>query len=166
MSHEAPIVVTPATESHLELLAHDEAKFANEFGLRVAPGYLEFPEALEQALHSLRAGAPPEWATHLFIHRADAALIGLGGYTHAPVDGGVEIGYGIAPGYRGRGYATEAARQLVDKARAAGLDRVIAHTLAEPGASTRVLQHLGFRQVAEMVDPEDGPVWRWELALT
>jgi RimJ/RimL family protein N-acetyltransferase len=39
---------------------------------------------------------------------------------------------------------------------------VRAHTLPEENASTRVLAKCGFRQVGEMVDPEDGLVWRWE----
>jgi ribosomal-protein-alanine N-acetyltransferase len=40
--------------------------------------------------------------------------------------------------------------------------RVIAHTLPEPNASTRVLTKAGMRFVAEVWDPEDGRVWRWE----
>ena len=164
MSDEAPIVVTPATGSHLELLAHDETAFANEFGLRVAPGYLEFPEALEHALRTLRAGAPPEWATHLFIHAADRALIGIGGYTGPPDDGTVEIGYCLAPAYRGRGLATAAAAELVARARAAGVRSVQAHTLAVPNPSTGVLTALGFTRTAE-IDSEEGPLWRWELPL-
>jgi RimJ/RimL family protein N-acetyltransferase len=40
---------------------------------------------------------------------------------------------------------------------------VRAHTLPESNASTRVLTNCGFRKTAEVVDPDDGPVWRWEL---
>ncbi|MGH7631966.1 MAG: hypothetical protein ACREOF_21740 [Gemmatimonadales bacterium] len=29
-------------------------------------------------------------------------------------------------------------------------------------ASARVLEKLGFRRLGEVIDPEDGPVWRWE----
>lgn len=40
-----------------------------------------------------------------------------------------------------------------------------AHTLPEVNASTRVLEKCGFRHAAEIHDPVDGPVWRWELDL-
>ena len=32
----------------------------------------------------------------------------------------------------------------------------------EANASTRVLTKCGFRHVGEVMDPEDGLVWRWE----
>ena len=34
--------------------------------------------------------------------------------------------------------------------------------LPEATASTRVLRKCGFVHIGEVVDPEDGPVWRWE----
>jgi ribosomal-protein-alanine N-acetyltransferase len=75
----------------------------------------------------------------------------------------VEIAYGLAPAYQGRGYATEAAQELVARTFASGLvRRVIAHTLPEQNASTRVLSRCGFARVGELIDPEDGLVWRWE----
>jgi len=39
---------------------------------------------------------------------------------------------------------------------------VRAHTLPVSNPSTRVLLKCGFRDIGEVVDPEDGPVWRWE----
>jgi [ribosomal protein S5]-alanine N-acetyltransferase len=41
--------------------------------------------------------------------------------------------------------------------------RAIAHTLAERNPSTSVLRSVGMRFVDEVQDPDDGPVWRWEL---
>ena len=75
----------------------------------------------------------------------------------------MEIAYGIDPAHQGKGYATEAAEALV--LFAFGDDRVRlvrAHTLPEANASTRVLTKCGFRRTGEVVDPEDGLVWRWE----
>ena len=40
---------------------------------------------------------------------------------------------------------------------------VRAHTLPKPSASTRVLTTCGFQYVGEVMDPEDGLVWRWEV---
>ena len=41
--------------------------------------------------------------------------------------------------------------------------KVIAHTLPDGVASQRVLQKAGFRKAGEVVDPEDGLVWRFEI---
>ncbi|MBD1877257.1 GNAT family N-acetyltransferase [Coleofasciculus sp. FACHB-T130] len=82
-----------------------------------------------------------------------------------PDQGGVvEIAYGVDPEYQGRGYATEAARALVNFAFRSGQVRLVrAHTWAENNASMRVLAKCGFECIGEVVDPEDGLVWRWEL---
>jgi ribosomal-protein-alanine N-acetyltransferase len=75
----------------------------------------------------------------------------------------VEIAYGVAKEHEGKGYASEAAEALVKYAFDKEEVRVVrAHTLPEPNASTRVLTKCGFRHVGEVVDPEDGLVWRWE----
>lgn len=38
--------------------------------------------------------------------------------------------------------------------------QIIAHTLPETNASTRVLKKVGMHFVGEVLDPEDGRVWR------
>ena len=111
------------------------------------------------------AGAADPW-THGFaiVERASGEVVGSCAYKGAPgADGAVEIAYEVDLRYRRRGYATEAAQALADFA----LDRadvrfVCAHTLPADGASTRVLTKSGFTRVGEVVDPEDGLVWRWE----
>jgi RimJ/RimL family protein N-acetyltransferase len=77
--------------------------------------------------------------------------------------GEVEKGYGVAPERQGRGHATVAARWLIDTPFARGVEVVIAHTLAEFNASTTVLERCGMTKVDELVDPNDGPIWRWEV---
>jgi ribosomal-protein-alanine N-acetyltransferase len=75
----------------------------------------------------------------------------------------VEIAYGVAPGYEGRGYATEVAEALVNHAFLQPQVRLTrAHTLPERNASGRVLEKCGFQFVGPVTDPEDGLVWRWE----
>ena len=54
---------------------------------------------------------------------------------------------------------------LVERAVAAGVTIVSAHTLGADNPSTAVLRKSGFRRVAELDDPEVGPIWRWELAV-
>ena len=113
------------------------------------------------------ASGPDPWEHGFFIiERARGEVIGTAGFKGPPdADGMVEIAYGVVPSVEGRGYATEAAGALV---RFAGDDarvRLIrAHTLPELNASTRVLRKCGFVHIGEVVDSEDGPVWRWERA--
>jgi RimJ/RimL family protein N-acetyltransferase len=112
-------------------------------------------------------GAPPSPWTHGFalVERATGAVVGSCGYKGPPgPDGAVEIAYGLEPAHQGRGYAREAAAALVAFALDAGHARSVrAHTRPENGASARVLAACGFARVGEVVDPEDGPVCRWEI---
>ncbi len=98
------------------------------------------------------------------VDRATRAPIGSCGFKGPPdEDGMVEIAYGIAPEHQNNGYATEAADALVAFAIDSGRVRVVrAHTLAEANASARVLVKCAFRKIGPVIDPEDGPVWRWE----
>lgn len=98
------------------------------------------------------------------VHRITGALVGTCGFKGPPeAEGIVEIAYGVAPDHQGKGYATEAAEALVGYAFSSGRVRVVrAHTFSEANASTRVLTKRGFQLVGEVIDPEDGLVWRWE----
>jgi RimJ/RimL family protein N-acetyltransferase len=74
----------------------------------------------------------------------------------------VEIGYAIAPAFQRQGLATDAVAQMIHRAFAdPGVQAVDAHTLGETNASTRVLEKSGFEKIAEIMDPDDGPVWQW-----
>jgi RimJ/RimL family protein N-acetyltransferase len=76
----------------------------------------------------------------------------------------VEIAYSTVPGFEGLGVATEMAAELARIALQSPAVRcVIAHTLPEENASGRVLQKVGMTKVGEVIDPEDGKVWRWEM---
>jgi len=114
---------------------------------------------------AMSASAPDPWIHGFTIFdRETGATVGNCGFKGPPTtEGRVEIAYGVDEAYRGRGYATEAALGLAGYAFTAGGVRVVqAHTLPEESASTRVLRKSGFRYVGEVVDPEDGLVWRWE----
>ncbi|HSF95635.1 MAG TPA: GNAT family N-acetyltransferase [Thermohalobaculum sp.] len=59
----------------------------------------------------------------------------------------VEIGWRLLSATRGRGYATEAARTLVDHGfRTVGLDRIVSLIYRANRASNRVAEKLGFRR--------------------
>ncbi len=81
----------------------------------------------------------------LLCRRTGAApeLIGAAGLGRAP-SGGVELGYWIARAHWGQGYATEAARHLIEIASALRLPRLEASHFLDNPASGRVLEKLGF----------------------
>jgi RimJ/RimL family protein N-acetyltransferase len=103
----------------------------------------------------------------ILVHRESDMAVGKVGFKGAPAaDGVVEIAYMVEPEYQGQGYATEAAQALVIYAFQSGLVRVVrAHTLPQPNASARVLTKCGFSHLGEVIDPDDGTVWRWEKSL-
>jgi RimJ/RimL family protein N-acetyltransferase len=132
-------------------------------GLEVAEGWDVFPEALpvtRDALAKDPGGA--RWGTRLFIVDEPPAVVGWGGFKGPPADGVVELGYSVAPGFRRRGVASAAVREMLREAFSADEVRaVIAHTLAQPGPSTMVLEKTGFVRDGEVTDEEDGRLWRW-----
>jgi RimJ/RimL family protein N-acetyltransferase len=96
---------------------------------------------------------------------SDGTEVGMGSFKGPPADGTVEIAYAVVPEHQRKGYATAAARELVAYAFASPeVSRVIAHTLPEGAVSQRVLLRAGFTRCGEVVDPEDGLVWRFEIA--
>jgi ribosomal-protein-alanine N-acetyltransferase len=156
----------PATIQHLVALQSDRKAFGRLIGSPVPEGWPEFPESIGFTLDRLREHPDEgDWWMHFFV--SGEALVGSGGFVGPPQDGVVEIGYELAPAFRGHGLGTAAARALVEKARATGaVTKVIANTLAHDNPSTGVLRRLEFQWARELVDPEDGPLWRWELPLT
>ena len=139
--------------------------FPERYGLDIAAGYLDFPEALDLIVRDLDAGHPPEWLSYLIVDPDRSTVVGLGGFKGPPQDGVVEVGYSVAPDHRGRGHATNAVKLWVGRAAAHGVRVVLAHTLAEPNASTRVLARCGFHQSGVLEDDDLGSVWEWRLEL-
>ena len=91
----------------------------------------------------------------------DEQAVGLCSFKTEPNSlGEVEIAYYTFPHREGHGVATAMVRELTRRA-SPFVARVVAHTLPLENASSRVLRRCGFEPVGEVIDPEDGPVWRW-----
>lgn len=161
--------IVPCSIEHLEKLIEGADAFSKTYELQVIEGYLpnEFKGILQHSLNEMKtAQIWHPWLCYLFVFRRDRALVGLGGFKSVPDDNRtVEIGYSVAPQYQSKGFATSAAKQLIEIAIATKLvDCVCAHTLAEPNASTRVLKKCGMTKVSESIEEEDGEVWKWEIS--
>ncbi len=134
-----------------------------------AMGNEEYAELSADWLARLQIATVSDPWSHGFsiVERECGETIGKAGYKAPPDAAGmVEIAYGIAPEHQGVGYATEAAAAMTSYAFGTGdVHLVRAHTRPRVNASTRVLEKCGFRRVDDVIDPEDGLVWRYEHAL-
>jgi ribosomal-protein-alanine N-acetyltransferase len=165
----ARAILKACDPAHIVTLIEQPELFEAQVGAPAVLGLREFfvgGEVSASWLEKLRAATGPDPWRHGFfvIHRESALVIGTAAFKGAPdADGMVEIAYGIVPSYENQGYATEAARGLVEYASASEDVKIIrAHTLPEANASTHVLKKNGFAFIDEVEDPDDGPVWRWE----
>lgn len=94
--------------------------------------------------------------------RRDDALVGMASFKGPPEGGKVEIAYLTFKPFEGQGIARQATNLLLAIAREHGVKGLRAHTLPEINASTRVLERAGFECLGDVIDPDDGRVWRWE----
>jgi RimJ/RimL family protein N-acetyltransferase len=108
-----------------------------------------------------------EWCPHVVV--LDGRMIGHAGY-HGPPGANanedpesVEIGYVIEPPFRGRGYATAAALELLRRAEERGIKRYIASVSPTNEPSLAIVRKLGFVQTGERMDEEDGLELVFEL---
>lgn len=151
-----PEILRAAIAGHEEL--------AKVLGVEVPEHWTEFGAAAFRYSLARLADNPASqpWWTYLIIHHDHQRLVGTCGYKGPPDQGVVEIGYEIVTDYRGQGLASEAAGLLVNRAlQEPTVERVWAHTLEGPNASTRVLEKMNFRKL-ETLETEEGRVWKWE----
>jgi [ribosomal protein S5]-alanine N-acetyltransferase len=165
----AHLLLRPYTAEELLVLLEQPQTFEALTGFAASPalrGFLVSDDVSPAWTASLRTikGSDPWRLGFGVIDKETRSVIGAASFKGPPDAGGmVEIAYGIVPSFQGRGYATEAARALIDFAQnEANVQQIIAHTMPEANASTRVLKNCGFAFAGEVIDPEDGRVWRWE----
>jgi len=135
-------------------------------GAAIGPDLVDSPaeRAIRIKLEKM-ADAPPEdhvwWTYWLAIECSSNRAIGLLGFKGLPKGGTVEIGYGIVPSARGRGFATEAAERLIEWANSEPRCTGIIAVGVAPGnrPSERVLEKLGMELVRRS---ETGSDWKLE----
>jgi len=153
-----------------EMLAALESPdaFRERYGADIAPHLDVTRDVVGTTLEFLGSVESfPPWIGYLCIDVATDEVIGAGSFKGGPdAEDCVEIAYYTFPEFEGRGFGTETAGALVELAREQeGVRAVLAHTLPEANASTRILGKLDFVHLGEVEDPEDGRVWRWRQAL-
>ena len=144
----------PASAQLLQAVLVGNSQISDLLNIEVADNWTTFGlGAFKYVLEKLdsKAGSPLWW-TYFPILKSEQKLIGSGGYKGPPKNSMVEIGYEIAVEYQNRGFATEMAKGLVERAFKEEQVQVIwAHTLGEENASTRVLQKVGFENGTKLL---------------
>lgn len=151
--------------SHASRYATSPGDLATEWNVQFETATEYLSDVFEQtALLLERLPRAGEWGVFLTVDAATSQVVGTCAYKQAPTpEGLIEIAYYTFPPFESRGYATAMAQELTRRAQASPqVKQVIAHTLPERNASCRALEKAGFQHVGQVIDPEDGSVWRWE----
>jgi RimJ/RimL family protein N-acetyltransferase len=110
---------------------------------------------LESKIASPAWSKEGDWLSVAAVERASGETVGdLSFHWVSERDKTAEIGFTFDPRHQGKGFATEAARAILDWAFTSGFHRVIGRTEARNTASARVLEKLGMRLEAHLVENE------------
>ena len=153
------LVLRPATaRDHAVLLAHWAMPEVRRFLFDgAALSAAEVTETIEDSVRDFAAGGYGVWLIH---EESRSGLVGTAGLRPLE-DIGLEIFYSLAPGSWGRGYATEAARAVVEHALGPlGLPEVLAEVDEGNAASVAVVKRLGMTPFA-VVPGVLGPMTRY-----
>jgi ribosomal-protein-alanine N-acetyltransferase len=120
----------------------------------------DWPNADLMRILPRQAAATPDnapWGVWVIIDRATETLVGDMGFKGPPgAEATLEIGYGIVPSARRRGYASEAGRALVEWGLdQPGVDAVLACCDEDNEPSIRTLERIGFAPTGRA----DGQLW-------
>lgn len=98
--------------------------------------------------------------------KGDSAPVGICGLISRPWLDVADIGFAFLPGFRGRGFAQEAATATVDQAKALGMTQLVAIVSEDNAASVRLLGKLGMsfeRKIAYPGTDEEVCLYRMRL---
>ena len=141
-------LVQPAPE-HVGAMA----RLANNANIHAMMARLPYPYGEDDARFYIEQIAPGPHEHCFAIMRDGDELIGTVGL-HLAGGERPELGYWLGERYWGQGYGTEAARAVVEMARAADYPGLRARALASNAASLNVLRKLGFVDDGEGREPD------------
>ncbi|CAM5301956.1 hypothetical protein SAVIM338S_00458 [Streptomyces avidinii] len=145
----ARLVLHPMTVGEAERLVAGESGD----GDRWAPGYPAHGDVFAARRHlatCAHSGDPAPFGTYEVRLREDGLAIGGVGFHGPPdADGSVTIGYGLVPSARGRGYASEALRGLLEIARRHGATSVKGDADHDNTPSQHVMTAAGMRPAGQ-----------------
>jgi [ribosomal protein S5]-alanine N-acetyltransferase len=153
------LVLRPVTAAdHAVLLAHWSAPDVRRFLFDGATlSAAEIAEAIADSARDFAAAGYGLWLVH---EKGSIDLVGTAGLRPLD-DAGLEIFYSLVPGWWGKGYATEAARAVVETALGPlGLPEVLAEVDEDNASSVAVVKRLGM-EAFDVVPGLLGPMTRY-----
>jgi RimJ/RimL family protein N-acetyltransferase len=154
----------PLETERLILRPYDDGDFESLHAVYSLPEVARWlyyePSTLEQSRAKLArkiAGRElsAEYGLSAAVQLRDGTYVGDAVLFYASVEHKTaEVGFSFDPRHQGKGYASEAARALLDWAFAQGFHRVIGRLEPRNTASARVLEKLGMRLEAHLVENE------------
>ncbi|MCO6435770.1 MAG: GNAT family N-acetyltransferase [Phycisphaerae bacterium] len=166
MIRKPPITLIDLDIQAASLILADPARFERSCHVTFGDLKVTCREIADQtAIMLTRSPREKPWGAYWAVNAVARQVVGTCAFKNGPdAQGNVEIAYFTLPPFEGRGIGTAMAAALVDVARHAPTrPRVIAHTLPEENASTKILRKLEFTLEGTVQDPEDGAIWRWAL---
>ncbi len=166
------LILLPLSLAQLQAWLRGQQEIERRLGLSFPEGLVGevVLQAMSAKVHKMEEAPPATWPWYTYwLMQLQNAPVGIGliGFKGAPnKQGEVEIGYGVAPTYRGQGYTPEAVQALLDWAwTQPECQTVRAITLKNNKASHRVLEKAGL--VVDQVRDEDliWRIWRTEDSL-
>ena len=109
-----------------------------------------------------------EWGGYFVVDTDTREVVGSCAFKGEPIDDGtVEIAYFTYPEFEGKGYATCMALKLIELAGDLyeGQASDCAHTARSKRLDARVLEKVAMSFVGEVIEPDDGRVWKWQRQI-
>ena len=151
------LVLRPYEQGDLE--RYHEVRSRDEVALYLYDDPLTLMQArdkLSMLVDSTSLDAEDDWIVAAIVLRDGGVYVGDVAFHWVSVQHRTgEVGFTLDPAFQGLGYATEASRALLDWGFGTfGLHRIIGRTEARNVASARVLEKLGMRLEAHLVENE------------
>lgn len=144
-----------------------QGRLPPELADRLHPQALPPAFVAMRSLAQLQAGQSALWCLGFcMVDDRDDRIVGSCGFKGAPVQGRVEIGYGVSPQARQQGHASRAVADLIAiAADSLQVRSVLAQVNPDNLASTRVVQRLGFTAWGRQLDHEGEMLVQWVRTL-
>jgi Acetyltransferases, including N-acetylases of ribosomal proteins len=109
----------------------------------------------------------PEWGGYLAIENESKVIVGTCAFKGNPNEKGeIEIAFFTFPKKEGKGFGTMMTKELIRIAEKSSEVKVVfANSSPEKSPATRILEKCGMVMKGEILDSEDGKVWRWEYLI-